>query len=112
MKITKAIIPAAGIGSRFLPWTKAMPKEMLPIVDKPVIQYIVEECVGAGIEEIVIVTDSRKRAIEDHFDFAPELESRLEKTGKTKQLSEIKKLLNWLTLSTSDKKGLTEMLHL
>lgn len=92
MKITKAVIPAAGIGSRFLPWTKAMPKEMLPIVDKPVIQYIVEECVNAGIEEIVIVTDSRKRAIEDHFDYAPELENRLEKSGKIKQLTEIKRI--------------------
>jgi UTP--glucose-1-phosphate uridylyltransferase len=90
--IKKAVIPAAGIGSRFLPWTKAMPKEMLPIVDKPVIQYIVEECVGAGIEEIIIVTDSRKRAIEDHFDYAPLLEEQLIKSGKDGKYCEIRKI--------------------
>jgi len=67
-KITKAIIPAAGFGTRFLPQTKAMPKEMLPIVDKPVIQYVVEEAVNSGIEDIVIVTGYSKRSIEDHFD--------------------------------------------
>ncbi|NMC36377.1 UTP--glucose-1-phosphate uridylyltransferase [Candidatus Beckwithbacteria bacterium] len=91
-KIKKAIIPAAGIGSRFLPWTKAMPKEMLPIINKPVIQYVVEECVEAGIEEIIIVTDSRKRSIEDHFDYAPLLEDQLEKAGKQQQLAEIRKI--------------------
>ncbi|MEQ6376437.1 UTP--glucose-1-phosphate uridylyltransferase GalU [Bacillaceae bacterium S4-13-58] len=81
-KIRKAIIPAAGLGTRFLPATKAMPKEMLPIVDKPTIQYIVEEAVASGIEDIIIVTGKGKRAIEDHFDRAPELESNLQAKGK------------------------------
>jgi UTP--glucose-1-phosphate uridylyltransferase len=76
-RVRKAIIPAAGLGTRFLPATKAMPKEMLPIVDKPTIQYIVEEAVASGIEDIIIVTGKGKRAIEDHFDFAPELERNL-----------------------------------
>ncbi|MBP3041150.1 UTP--glucose-1-phosphate uridylyltransferase GalU [Bacillaceae bacterium Marseille-Q3522] len=76
-KIRKAIIPAAGLGTRFLPVTKAMPKEMLPIVDKPTIQYIVEEAIASGIEDIIIVTGKGKRAIEDHFDNAPELENNL-----------------------------------
>ncbi|WP_316569296.1 UTP--glucose-1-phosphate uridylyltransferase GalU [Neobacillus sp. YIM B06451] len=76
-KVRKAIIPAAGLGTRFLPATKAMPKEMLPIVDKPTIQYIVEEAVASGIEDIIIVTGKGKRAIEDHFDAAPELEQNL-----------------------------------
>lgn len=76
-RVRKAIIPAAGLGTRFLPATKAMPKEMLPILDKPTIQYIVEEAVAAGIEDIIIVTGKGKRAIEDHFDFAPELERNL-----------------------------------
>ncbi|WP_079710641.1 UTP--glucose-1-phosphate uridylyltransferase GalU [Paraliobacillus ryukyuensis] len=81
-KVKKAIIPAAGLGTRFLPATKAMPKEMLPIVDKPTIQYIVEEAVASGIEDIIIVTGKGKRAIEDHFDFAPELERNLSEKGK------------------------------
>ncbi|CAI8728066.1 UTP--glucose-1-phosphate uridylyltransferase [Priestia megaterium] len=81
-KIKKAIIPAAGLGTRFLPATKAMPKEMLPIVDKPTIQYIVEEAIESGIEDIIIVTGKGKRAIEDHFDYAPELENNL--IGKQK----------------------------
>lgn len=76
-KIRKAIIPAAGLGTRFLPATKAMPKEMLPIVDKPTIQYIVEEAIASGIEDIIIVTGKGKRAIEDHFDHAFELEANL-----------------------------------
>ncbi|WP_035725431.1 UTP--glucose-1-phosphate uridylyltransferase GalU [Gracilibacillus boraciitolerans] len=94
-KITKAIIPAAGLGTRFLPATKAMPKEMLPIVDKPTIQYIVEEAVASGIEDIIIVTGKGKRAIEDHFDHNFELEDNLIKKGKfellekTKQPSEV-----------------------
>lgn len=92
MKITKAIIPAAGLGTRFLPWTKSMPKEMLPIVDKPVIQYVVEECVVSGIKEIIIVTSWHKRAIEDYFDYLPELEWRLKQQGKTEKLKQIKKL--------------------
>lgn len=91
MKIKKAVIPAAGFGTRFLPQTKAMPKEMLPIVDKPVIQYVVEDAVSAGIEDIVIVTGWSKRAIEDHFD-SPNIElvRNLEQGGKTHMLSEIK----------------------
>lgn len=82
MKIRKAIIPAAGLGTRFLPATKAQPKEMLPIVDKPTIQYIVEEAVNSGIEDIIIVTGRNKRSIEDHFDKSIELELELEKKGK------------------------------
>lgn len=91
-KITKAVIPAAGFGTRFLPATKAQPKEMLPIVDKPVIQYIVEEAVASGIKDIIIVTGASKRAVEDHFDYAKELEVWLEKVGKKEKLEEIKKI--------------------
>lgn len=91
-KVRKAVIPAAGFGTRFLPATKAMPKEMLPIVDKPIIQYVVEQAVEAGIEEIVIVTGWHKRAIEDHFDKHFELEARLEKDGKEELLKEIKRI--------------------
>ncbi|MFD2328444.1 UTP--glucose-1-phosphate uridylyltransferase GalU [Cohnella sp. GCM10020058] len=90
-KIRKAIIPAAGLGTRFLPATKAMPKEMLPIIDKPTIQYIVEEAVEAGIEDIIIVTGKGKRAIEDHFDHAFELESNLAEKGKHKLLEEVRR---------------------
>ena len=88
-KIRKAIIPVAGLGTRFLPATKAQPKEMLTLVDKPVIQYIVEEAVASGIEEITFVTSLGKRAIEDHFDRNFELEYRLRKKGKKKELGEI-----------------------
>ncbi len=88
-KIRKAIIPVAGMGTRFLPATKAQPKEMLPVVDKPVIQYIVEEAVAAGIEEIIFVTAIGKRAIEDHFDRNFELEYRLEQKKKQKELEQI-----------------------
>lgn len=88
-KVKKAIIPAAGLGTRFLPATKAMPKEMLPIVDKPTIQYIVEEAIASGIEDIIIVTGKGKRAIEDHFDFAPELEKTLVEKGKLDLLSKV-----------------------
>jgi UTP--glucose-1-phosphate uridylyltransferase len=91
MKIRKAIIPAAGLGTRFLPATKAMPKEMLPIIDKPGIQYIVEEAVASGIEDILIVTGKGKRAIEDHFDSNYELEQNLRKQGKLDLLSEVRK---------------------
>lgn len=87
---TKAIICAAGLGTRFLPQTKAMPKEMLPIIDKPVIQLIVEEAVAAGVTEIIIVTGSTKRAIEDHFDRADELEAELRDRGKEDKANEIK----------------------
>ena len=82
MKVRKAVIPAAGLGTRFLPATKAMPKEMLPIVDKPTIQYIIEEAIDSGIEEILIITGKNKRAIEDHFDRSLELEVDLEKKNK------------------------------
>lgn len=88
-KIRKAIIPAAGLGTRFLPATKAMPKEMLPILTKPTIQYIVEEAVAAGIEQIIIVSGRNKRAIEDHFDHAPELENILRQKGKLDLLKEV-----------------------
>ncbi|EES72743.1 UTP--glucose-1-phosphate uridylyltransferase [Paenibacillus sp. oral taxon 786 str. D14] len=91
MKIRKAIIPAAGLGTRFLPATKAMPKEMLPIVDKPTIQYIVEEAVASGIEDIIIVTGKGKRAIEDHFDTSFELEYNLNEKGKYQLLEEVRK---------------------
>ncbi|MEH7493781.1 UTP--glucose-1-phosphate uridylyltransferase GalU [Neobacillus niacini] len=91
MKVKKAIIPAAGLGTRFLPATKAMPKEMLPIVDKPTIQYIVEEAVESGIEDIIIVTGKGKRAIEDHFDHSFELEQNLLEKGKFELLSEVQK---------------------
>lgn len=92
MKVNKAVIPAAGIGSRFLPWTKAMPKEMLPIVDKPVIQYVVEECVNSGIKEIIIVTNEHKKAIEDHFGCVAYLEEFLQKQGKLNQLAKIRRI--------------------
>src|SRR5699024_9275844 len=88
-KIKKAIIPAAGMGTRFLPATKAMPKEMLPIVDKPTIQYIVEEAIASGIEDIIIVTGKTKRAIEDHFDTNFELEESLRRKGKTDLLMKV-----------------------
>lgn len=88
-KVRKAIIPAAGLGTRFLPATKAMPKEMLPILTKPTIQYIVEEAVASGIEQIIIVSGRSKRAIEDHFDHAPELENILRQKGKLDLLKEV-----------------------
>jgi UTP--glucose-1-phosphate uridylyltransferase len=90
--IRKAIFPAAGLGTRFLPATKASPKEMLPIVDKPLIQYGVEECMRCGIDEFIIITGKNKRAIEDHFDSAHELEEKLRNSGKEKLLEEINKL--------------------
>lgn len=93
-KPTKAIIAAAGLGTRFLPQTKAMPKEMLPIIDRPVIQLIVEEAVAAGVTEIIIVTGSTKRAIEDHFDRSDELERELREKGKHDKADEIKKIAN------------------
>mgnify|MGYP001263634433 FL=1 len=89
-RVRKAIIPAAGLGTRFLPATKAMPKEMLPIINKPTIQYIVEEAVESGIEDIIIVTGKGKRAIEDHFDHAFELEVNLESKGKLQLLEEVR----------------------
>lgn len=92
MKIKKVIIPAAGLGTRFLPATKSQPKEMLPIVDKPAIQYLVEEAVESGITEIIIITGKGKRSIEDHFDFSYELAAHLRKKGQLKLLSEIEKI--------------------
>jgi UTP--glucose-1-phosphate uridylyltransferase len=94
MKIRKAIIPAAGLGTRFLPATKAQPKEMLPIVDKPSIQFIVEEAIASGIESIIIVTGRNKRAIEDHFDKSFELETILEEKGKTEMLQTVRQIAN------------------
>ena len=95
--ITKAVFPAAGMGTRFLPATKASPKEMLPLVDKPLIQYVIEEAVASGIEEVVLVTGSNKRAIEDHFDVAFELEEDLKAKGKHKLLSEMQRIANLVT---------------
>ena len=91
-KIRKAIIPAAGLGTRFLPATKAQPKEMLPIVDKPAIQFIIEEAVVSGIEEILIITGRNKRSIEDHFDRSLELEMQLKAQGKYDQLKMIEEI--------------------
>src|SRR5512143_3494191 len=95
--ITKAVFPAAGLGTRFLPATKASPKEMLPLVDKPLIQYVVEEAVASGIEEVVLITGRAKRAIEDHFDVAFELEEDLKAKGKHKLLSEVQRIANMVT---------------
>lgn len=92
MRIRKVVIPAAGFGTRFLPQTKAMPKEMLPIVDKPVIQHVVEEAVAAGIEDVIIVTGWHKRTIEDHFDYPFELINRLQDSGKEKEMAEVKRV--------------------
>lgn len=91
-KIKKAVIPAAGLGTRFLPVTKAQPKEMLPIVDKPTIQYIIEEAVASGIEEILIITGRNKNCIEDHFDKSVELELELEKSGKQEMLKLVREI--------------------
>lgn len=95
--IKKAVLPAAGLGTRFLPATKASPKEMLPLVDKPLIQYVIEEAVASGIEEVVLVTGRNKRAIEDHFDVAFELEEDLKAKGKHKLLSEVQRIANLVT---------------
>lgn len=98
MKIRKAIIPAAGLGTRFLPATKAQPKEMLPIVDKPTIQYIVEEAVASGIEEIIIIIGRGKRSIEDHFDKSYELEDTLLRKNKHDMLEEVQKISNLVNI--------------
>ena len=90
--VRKAVIPAAGLGTRFLPATKAQPKEMLPVVDRPAIQYVVEEAVAAGLLDILVVTGRNKRAIEDHFDRAPELELHLERGGKADDLRDVSDL--------------------
>lgn len=91
MKVRKAVIPAAGLGTRMLPATKTVPKEMLPMVDKPVIQYIIEEAVAAGIEDILIVTNRAKSAMDDYFDYYPELEDRLNAAGKDRELAEVRR---------------------
>jgi UTP--glucose-1-phosphate uridylyltransferase len=90
--VRKAVIPAAGLGTRFLPATKAMPKELLPLVDKPGIQWVVEEAVRSGITDILIVTGRSKKAVEDHFDYAPELEASLERSGKSEQAAQVRAL--------------------
>jgi UTP--glucose-1-phosphate uridylyltransferase len=95
-RVRKAVLPAAGLGTRFLPATKAQPKEMLPLVDKPLIQYVVEECVASGIENVIIVTGRGKHAIEDHFDVSPGLELQLRQTGKT-QLAELVHQISHMT---------------
>ena len=109
-KITTAVFPVAGLGTRFLPVTKAGPKEMLPIVDKPLIQYVVEEAISAGITELVFVTSGSKRAIEDYFDSNYELESRLEQLGKYETLSAVKNILpehvSLVYVRQSDPRGL------
>ncbi len=104
-KIRKAIIPAAGYGTRFLPATKAQPKEMLPVVDKPIIQYVVEDAVSAGIEDIIIVTGWHKRTIEDHFDYPFELEKRLEESGKYEELEKIRKIADMANFYYVRQKG-------
>lgn len=114
MKVRKAIIPAAGLGTRFLPATKAQPKEMLPIVDKPTLQYIIEEAVQSGIEEILIVTGRNKKSIEDHFDKSVELELELEKKGKYDLLNEVKNIDNMVNIHyirQKEPKGLGHAIH-
>lgn len=113
-KIRKAVIPAAGLGTRVLPATKAMPKEMLPIVDKPAIQYIVEEAAASGIEDILIVTSRGKGVLEDHFDRAPELEERLAQSGKTRALEQVKaiaELANITYIRQKETKGLGHAIY-
>lgn len=109
MKVRKAVIPAAGLGTRMLPATKTVPKEMLPMVDKPVIQYIIEEAVAAGIEDILIVTNRAKSAMDDYFDYYPELEERLDRAGKEKELTEVRRaadLANIFYVRQKETKGL------
>ena len=109
MKVRKAIIPAAGLGSRLLPNTKSIPKEMLPLVDKPVIQYIVEEAVAAGVEEILIITNRGKNPIEDYFDYSPDLEERLIRDGKFKDakiVHEVADMADFFFLRQKETKGL------
>ena len=100
MRIRKAVLPVAGLGTRVLPASKVIPKEMLPIVDKPTLQYIVEEAVAAGVEEIIFVSSRSKRSIEDHFDQFPELEATLERKGKHKELEELRALQTMATYVT------------
>lgn len=114
MKVRKAIIPAGGLGTRFLPATKAQPKEMLPIVDKPTIQYIVEEAIASGIEDIIIISGRSKRAIEDHFDKSYELEEELRKKGNQDLLSlveDISNLVNIHYIRQKEPKGLGHAIY-
>lgn len=114
MKITKAIIPAAGLGTRFLPATKAQPKEMLPIVDKPTLQYIIEEALDSGIEDILIITGRNKQSIEDHFDKSIELELVLEQKGKTELLQmsrNISEMVNIHYIRQKEPKGLGHAIY-
>jgi UTP--glucose-1-phosphate uridylyltransferase len=114
LKVRKAIIPAAGLGTRFLPATKAQPKEMLPIVDKPTIQYIVEEAIMSGIEDIIIISGRSKRAIEDHFDKSYELEQELKNKGKDellKQVQDISNLANIHYIRQKEAKGLGHAIY-
>ena len=114
MKVRKAIIPAAGLGTRFLPATKAQPKEMLPIVDKPTIQYIIEEAVASGIEEILIITGRNKKSIEDHFDKSIELELELEKSGKMEMLEMVRNISDMVDIHyirQKEPKGLGHAIH-
>lgn len=109
MRVKKAVIPAAGLGTRFLPATKSQPKEMLPIVDKPTIQYVVEQAVGAGLQDLLIITGRGKRTIEDHFDRSFELEMRLEQSGKHDELKEVREVTEMATvhyIRQKDPKGL------
>ena len=103
-RVRKAVLPAAGLGTRFLPATKAQPKEMLPIVDKPLIQYVVEECVASGIEHVIIVTGKGKNAIEDHFDSAPELERFLEEHGRKDKADQVRQISNMVQVSYTRQK--------
>jgi len=103
-RVRKAVLPAAGLGTRFLPATKAQPKEMLPVVDKPLIQYVVEECVASGIDNIIIVTGRGKNAIEDHFDSSPELESFLESKGKSELAELVRDIGNMVHFSYTRQK--------
>ncbi len=103
-KVRKAVLPAAGLGTRFLPATKAQPKEMLTVVDKPQIQYVVEECVASGIEHIIIVTGRGKNSIEDHFDSAPALERFLEEKGKPEQAELVRQISNMVQVSYTRQK--------
>lgn len=114
MKVRKAVIPAAGLGTRFLPATKAQPKEMLPIVDKPTLQYIIEEAIESGIEEILIITGRNKSSIENHFDRSIELELELEKSNKPEVLREVRKISDMVNIHyirQKEPKGLGHAIH-
>ncbi len=114
MTVKKAIIPAAGLGTRFLPATKSQPKEMLPIVDKPTLQYIIEEAINSGIEEILIITGRNKKSIEDHFDKSVELELELEQKGKQEMLEMVRDISNMVNIHyirQKEPKGLGHAIH-